>query len=78
VYLYDRQRKGLVPLPGANSALADYLPSISPDGRYIAYTTDSEGSRDVCVYDVQAQRRLALTGLNDPRFYDYGPSLSNH
>jgi Tol biopolymer transport system component len=77
VYLYDRQQQSLVPLPGANTTLADFLPAISPDGRFIAYTTDSDGARDVWVYDVQARQRLDLPGLNDPYFFDYGPSLSN-
>ena len=78
VFLYDRQSQSLVPLPNANTALADYLPSLSPDGRYLVYTTDSVGGRDVRVYDVSARRLLSLSGLNDPYFYDYFPSVADH
>jgi len=78
VFLYDRQSQSLVPLPNANTALADYLPSLSPDGRYLVYTTDSVGGRDVRVYDVSAKRLLSLSGLNDPYFYDYFPSVADH
>ena len=77
VYVYDRQTASLVPLPGANTPLADYVPSISPDGRYLGYSTESEGGRDIRVYDLQAKRVLELPGLNDPYFYDYFPSLAN-
>jgi Tol biopolymer transport system component len=77
VYLYDRQSQSLVPLPGANTALSDFQPFISPDGRYLAFATDSEGGRDVRVYDIQAQRVLSLPKLNDPYFYDYFPTLAN-
>jgi len=77
VYLYDRQTRSLIPLPGANTPMADYLPAISPDGRYLAYATESEGGRDIRVYDVQAQRLLDLPNLNDPYFYDYFPTLAN-
>jgi Tol biopolymer transport system component len=78
VYLYDRQTQSLVPLPGANTPLADYLPSLSPDGRYLVYTTDSAGGRDIRVYDVVAQRLIDLPKLNDPYYYDYFPSVADH
>ena len=77
VLVYDRQTASLLPLPGANTALAEFVPSISPDGRYVAYATETEGSRDIRVYDIQAQRLLELPNLNDPYFYDYFPSLAN-
>jgi Tol biopolymer transport system component len=77
VFLYDRQTQSLVPLPGVNTPLADYLPSLSPDGRYLAYTTDSQGGRDIRLYDVVTHRFVDLPGLDDPYFYDYFPAISN-
>lgn len=77
VYVYDRQARSLLALPGANTAMADFLPSISPDGRYVAYSTESEGGRDVRVYDIQTGRVLDLPNLNHPYFYDYFPSLAS-
>ena len=77
VYVYDRQTSSLLALPGANTPMAEIQPAISPDGRYIAYATESVGGRDVRVYDIREQRLLRIEGLNDPYFLDYFPSLAS-
>lgn len=76
IYLYDRQSSSLVPLPGLNTEFAEVQPCLSPDGRYIACMTESEGGQDVVLYDVVEKRRVALTGVNDPRFYEQNPTLA--
>ena len=76
VEVYDRQTQSLLALPGANTNLSEFQPVISPDGRYIAYTTESEGGRDIRVYDVRDKHLVALSGVNSPTYYDELPSLS--
>jgi Tol biopolymer transport system component len=77
VYVYDRVAGRLLPLPGANTQLAEILPTISPDGRYLAYVTEQTGARDVRVYDIRERRLLRLEGLNDPYYRDYFPTLAS-
>jgi Tol biopolymer transport system component len=76
VYLYDRQTSSLVPLPGLNTEFSDVQPFISPDGRYVACMTESEGGQDIILYDVVEKKRVPIPGVNDGRFYDQYPTLS--
>jgi Tol biopolymer transport system component len=76
VYLYDRQTSSLVPLPGLNTEFSEVQPCLSPDGKYLACMTESEGGEDIVLYDLVAKKRVSLVGVNDKRFYEQYPSLS--
>jgi len=76
VYLYDRQSSSLVPLPGLNTEFSEVQPCLSPDGKYLACMTESEGGEDIVLYDLVAKKRVSLVGVNDKRFYEQYPSLS--
>lgn len=62
IYLYDVQRRRLVPLPQLNQqgSWRDE-PDISADGRYMVYIGETEGKSDVFLYDRVAQRPENLT-----------------
>ncbi|MBD2103476.1 TolB family protein [Leptolyngbya sp. FACHB-261] len=49
---------------GLNSTYADENPQIGPEGRFVLFTSDRKGSRDVFLYDNQNQRLLEMPGLN--------------
>jgi Tol biopolymer transport system component len=54
-------------LPGLNSIAHEQSPSLSADGRYIAFVSDriaGAGNRDVCLYDRQTGKLLATPDLN--------------
>ena len=62
IYLFDLQRRRLVPLPNLNHRDSSQdQPSMSADGRYIAYISNERGKTDVMVYDRQRQRSELLT-----------------
>lgn len=68
IYLYDRQKSALVPLPGLNSAGHDCQPALSPGGRYLVFTSerlDGAGQRDIYLYDRREQKLLPTPGMND-------------
>ncbi len=78
VYLYDRQKRALVPLPGLNGSGPDQSPALSPDGRYLTFVSErfgGEGARDIYLYDRQADRLLPTPGLNSARD-DTDPALA--
>ena len=57
----------LLALPGLNTEAHEYSPSLSPDGRFIAFVSErlgGEGERDIYLYDRQAQKLLPTPGLN--------------
>lgn len=77
IYLYDRADQRLLPLPGLNSPGQEQSPSISPDGRFLAFVSerlDGVGERDIYLYDRQTERLLPTPALNSPRD-EYDPSL---
>jgi len=76
VEVYDRQTESLLDLPGANTELAEFQPVISPDGRYLAYSTESQGGRDIRIYDIQEKHLVTLTGVNSPTYFEELPSIS--
>lgn len=59
-----------LPLPGFNSVANEQTPSLSPDGRYLAFVSErikGEGERDIFLYDRQTQKLLPTPGLNSKR-----------
>ena len=62
-----RQAEELLTLPGLNCPTHEQSPSISGDGRYIAFVSEriqGEGERDIFLYDRRAARLLSLPDLN--------------
>jgi len=75
IYLFNIQNRSLVALPGLN-ALDEVVsqPSVSEDGRYIAFSLSSRGQTDIYLYDRQTQQKRNLTAsLSAPT---RNPSLS--
>jgi Tol biopolymer transport system component len=64
IFLYDRQKQSLVPLPGLNSPASDCFPSISADGRFIVFDSNRSGNSDIYLYDRQSNSLVPLPGLN--------------
>jgi Tol biopolymer transport system component len=77
IYLFDRAADKFLPLPGLNTAAPEYSPSLSPDGRYIAFVSErleGEGERDIYLYDRQAEKLLPTPGLNS-KADDFDPCV---
>ena len=77
IYLYDRQDERLVSLPGLNSAGHEQSPSITDDGRHIAFVSerlDSAGERDIYIYNRQSSTLLPTPNLNSP-MDEYDPCI---
>ncbi len=67
VYLYDLDNRGLLPLDGLNSATGvDAGPTLSPDGRWIAFHTLRGGASgfDVALYDRSIRALVPLAAVN--------------
>ena len=62
VYLYALRDRRLINLPGLNAfnEIASH-PSISEDGRYIAFAASREGKTAIFIYDRQTQQKRNLT-----------------
>jgi Tol biopolymer transport system component len=77
IYLFDRAAARFLRLPGLNTGAHEYSPSLSPDGRYIAFVSerlDGEGERDIFLYDRQAHKLLPTPGLNS-KADDFDPCV---
>jgi len=75
--LFDRSASSLIPLPGLNDpAFADFVPSLSADGRFIAFSSDRNGLADVFVYDRSTSSLVSLPGLNEPGIEDSYPAIA--
>jgi len=62
VYLFDLNRRQLIDLPGLNSLeVTASDPSLSEDGRYIAYTASRYGVADIYLYDRETGTNRNLT-----------------
>ena len=62
IYLYDRERRRLVDLPGLNSVAASAVqPDISGDGRFIVYVSSELGKSEVFIYDRETRARENLS-----------------
>jgi Tol biopolymer transport system component len=67
----------MVELLGLNSPGHEQSPSITADGRYIAFVSerfDGVGEHDIFVYDRQSARLLDMPNLNTDRD-DYDPCV---
>ncbi|MBJ7898759.1 MAG: Tol biopolymer transporter periplasmic protein [Cyanobacteria bacterium RI_101] len=62
VYVFNIQTRTLETLPGLN-ALDEVVshPSISADGRYLAFSLSRQGKTDIYLYDRQTQQKRNLT-----------------
>lgn len=62
IYLYDLQKRRLVPIPGLNQlGILQDQPAISADGRYIVYVSELAGKPDIFVYDRQTLKTENIT-----------------
>ncbi|NOT34881.1 MAG: hypothetical protein HOP12_12020 [Candidatus Eisenbacteria bacterium] len=69
VWIYDRTGDSVLTLPELATAAAELEPSITPDGRYLAFASDragGDGGFDVYLYDLQTRAMVATAGLNSP------------
>ena len=66
-----------LPLPGLNSSDHEQSPSLSAEGRYLAFVSErlsGAGERDIYLYDRQTQKLLPTPGLNHKED-DFDPHL---
>ena len=71
VYLYDLQRRRLIPLPGLNQpGSMQSQPDISADGRYIVYYSEQLGKSDIFLYDRSSasSRNITRNYLGEVRY----------
>ncbi|HBE21653.1 MAG TPA: biopolymer transporter [Cyanobacteria bacterium UBA11149] len=61
---------------GLNSNRPDEFPAYSSDGRYLAFASDRERSRDIFIYDIQEGRLIDLPNLNRRDSRQDQPALS--
>jgi Tol biopolymer transport system component len=61
---------------GLNSQRADEFPAYSSDGRYLAFASDRNRSRDIFLYDLQQKRLIDLPNLNRRDSSQDQPALS--
>lgn len=62
---------------GINSQRADTSPAYSSDGRYLAFASDRDRSRDIFLYDLQQKRLIDLPNLNRRDSSQDQPALSS-
>ena len=78
VYLYDRKESKAVDVTKLNSPQSDVEPTLSHDGKLIAFVSDrpgGKGGRDVYLYDRDAGKLVDLPGLNSAA-HEQSPALS--
>ncbi|MGK7932110.1 MAG: TolB family protein [Microcystaceae cyanobacterium] len=61
---------------GLNSNHTEKDPQFSYDGRYMVFTSDRRGQRQIWLYDTQKHRLVPLPGLNMPSTMQYHPDIS--
>lgn len=61
---------------GLNSNRPDEFPAYSSDGRYLAFASDRDRSRDIFLYDIQEGRLIDLPNLNRRDSSQDQPALS--
>lgn len=66
--LWDRNEQKLLPLPDKNTTGADAQPSLSANGRWLAFAgwtrPGGAGGHDIFLYDLKERRLVSLPGLN--------------
>lgn len=65
-----------IPTGGLNSQAPDESPAYSSDGRYLAFSSDRNGNRDIFLYDLQQRRLVSLPNLNRGDSSQDSPALS--
>lgn len=65
-----------IPTGGINSNAPDEAPAYSGDGRYLAFSSDRNGHRDIFLYDFQQRSLVPLPNLNRRDSSQDQPSLS--
>ncbi|MBE9179180.1 TolB family protein [Oculatella sp. LEGE 06141] len=60
-----------------NSRYNDEQPSLSGDGRFMAYVSNRNGGRDILLYDLRQQQFIELPRLNRGDAVAESPSISN-
>lgn len=60
-----------------NSRYTDEQPSLSANGRFLAFVSNRNGSRNIWLYDLQEQQFVDLSGLNRQDAIADSPSVSN-
>ena len=61
---------------GLNSRYNDEQPAVSGDGRWLAFVSDRNGSRQILLYNLQEKRFVNLDGVNQNNAIAESPSLS--
>jgi len=61
---------------GLNSRFQEEQPTLSGDGRWLAFISDRNGSSEILLYDLQEQRFQPLSGINRDNVLVESPSLS--
>jgi Tol biopolymer transport system component len=64
------------PIISLNSRYNDEKPSLSGDGRWLAFISNRNGNSQIVLYDLQNQRFVDLPGLNSNDAIADSPSLS--
>ena len=78
IQLWDHRSGRELPIAGLNSPARDVEPSLSADGRWIAFVSDragGSGARDIYLFDRQSNQLVPLPGLNSVA-QEQMPSLS--
>ncbi len=76
VLLLDAVADTIVPTPRLHTfGYSDFGPTITRDGKLIAFCTNRNGSYDIALFDVAGDSLIDLPGLNSP-YSDIGPSIS--
>jgi Tol biopolymer transport system component len=65
-----------IPVGGLNSQAPDESPAYSSDGRYLAFSSDRNGNRDLYLFDLQQRRLVPLPNLNRRDSSQDQPALS--
>ena len=77
IAMYDRKEGKPVELPGLNGKGWDLSPSLTADGRFIAFQSNRTGKHfwNIYLYDTKEKRFVDLPGLNS-FLPDINPSIS--
>ena len=78
ICLWDQMAGKEIPLPHLNTLSREVEPTLSADGRLMAFVSDrpgGSGARDIYLYDRTSENMIALPGLNSVA-HEQMPSLS--